>query len=141
MESVLQLDRNNKEAQDYLDRADKAISTKDIRAMIERHRVAEQDEDIEALLGDIDSDNLASQERENYKLIFNTHDSIRSLVDAISINFSSRTQATVSFWHALRGVYQKNGEDSSDVSQKKWKLEKRGKTWKIVDIVDIIEES
>ena len=136
MESVLRLDGNNKEAQDYLDKADKALSEIDIRAMIERHRVAEQNEDIEALLKDLDSEKLVSQERGNYQLIFNIYDRIRSYQDTISISFSSRTQATVSFWHALRGVYQKSGEDNTQSSQKKWRLEKRGKNWKIVDIIE-----
>ncbi len=138
MESVLRLDGGNKEAQDYLFKADTALSRNDILAMVERRRVAEESEDIEALLRDLDSAELISQERGNYELIFNTHDRIRSYVqdDTISINFSSRTQATVSFWHALRGVYQKNGEENTISSQKKWRLEKRGKTWKIVDIVE-----
>ena len=140
MESVLRLDGDNKEAQDYLDKADKALSERDIRAMLGRYRVAEENEDIEALLKDIDSEKLVSQERGNYELIFNTHDRIRSYQDTISISFSSRTQATVTFWHALRGVYQKNGEDNTISSQKKWRLEKRGKTWKIIDII-IIDES
>jgi len=140
MESVLRLDGDNKEAQDYLDKADKALSERDIRAMLERYRVAEENEDIDALLKDIDSEKLVSQERGNYELIFNTHDRIRSYQDTISISFSSRTQATVTFWHALRGVYQKSGEDNTISSQKKWRLEKRGKTWKIIDII-IIDES
>jgi len=139
MESVLRLDGDNKEAQDYLDKADKALSEMEIRAMLGRYRVAEENEDIEALLRDLDSEKLVSQERGNYELIFNTHDRIRSYQDTISISFSSRTQATVTFWHALRGVYQKNGEDNTISSQKKWRLEKRGKTWKIIDI--IIDES
>jgi serine/threonine protein kinase len=136
MESVLRLDGGNKEAQEYLFKADTALSRNDILAMVERRRVAEEREDIEALLRDLDSAELISQERGNYELIFNTRDGIRSHVDTVSINFSSRTQATVSFWHALRGVYQKSGEDSTISSQKKWRLEKRGKTWKIVDITD-----
>jgi serine/threonine-protein kinase len=136
MENVLRLDGNNKEAQDYLHKVD----MKDIRAMIERHRVAEENEDTEALLRDLDSEKLVSQERGNYELIFNAYDGIQSSVpqDSILISFSSRTQATVSFAHALRGNSQKDGETYSPqpLSQKTWRLEKRGKTWKIVDIID-----
>ena len=136
MENVLRLDGNNKEAQDYLHKVD----IKDIRAMIERHRVAEENEDTEALLRDLDSEKLISQERGNYQLIFNAYDGIQSSVpqDSILISFSSRTQATVSFAHALRGNSQKDGETYSPqpLSQKTWRLEKRGKTWKIVDIID-----
>jgi len=147
MESVLQLDRNNKEAQDYLDKADKAISTKDIRAMIERHRAAEENEDIENLLMDLDS-KLVSRERDYYEMIFKAYDGIQSLPsqvqqDSISISFPGGTLATVRFDYALRGISQKDGElyPIQQLSQKTWRLEKQGRNWKIVDIVDIIEES
>ena len=147
MESVLQLDRNNKEAQDYLDKADKAISTKDIRAMIERHRAAEENEDTENLLMDLDS-KLVSREREYYEMIFKAYDGIQSLPsqvqqDSISISFPGGTLATVRFDYALRGISQKDGElyPIQQLSQKTWRLEKQGRNWKIVDIVDIIEES
>jgi len=147
MESVLQLDRNNKEAQDYLDKADKAISTKDIRAMIERHRAAEENEDIENLLMDLDS-KLVSRERDYYEMIFKAYDGIQSLPsqvqqDSISISFPGGTLATVRFDYALRGISQKDGElyPIQQLSQKTWRLEKQGRNWRIVDIVDIIEES
>ena len=147
MESVLQLDRNNKEAQDYLDKADKAISTKDIRAMIERHRAAEENEDTENLLMDLDS-KLVSREREYYEMIFKAYDGIQSLPsqvqqDSISISFPGGTLATVRFDYALRGISQKDGElyPIQQLGQKTWRLEKQGRNWRIVDIVDIIEES
>jgi serine/threonine protein kinase len=147
MESVLQLDRNNKEAQDYLDKADKAISTKDIRAMIERHRAAEENEDTENLLMDLDS-KLVSREREYYEMIFKAYDGIQSLPsqvqqDSISISFPGGTLATVRFDYALRGISQKDGElyPIQQLGQRTWRLEKQGRNWKIVDIVDIIEES
>ena len=140
MESVLQLEGNNKEAQDYLDMADTALSKNEILAMIERHRVAEENEDLDALLRDLDSEELAAQQRGNYSLIFNAYDGIASEVqlDDNPISFSGRTKATVSFWHALRGVYRKDGETDSiqKFILKKWRLEKRGKNWKIVDIIE-----
>jgi hypothetical protein len=108
--------------------------------MIKRHRVAEENENLEVLLKDLDSEKLVSQERGNYKLIFDAYDRIESQIqeDSIVISFSGRTQATVSFAHALRGNSQKDGETYSPqpLSQKTWRLEKRGKTWKIVDIID-----
>lgn len=97
MESVLRLDGGNKEAQDYLDKADKALSEREIRAMLGRYRVAEENEDIEALLKDLDSEKLVSQERGNYELIFNAYDGIQSSVpqDSILISFSSRSASTI----------------------------------------------
>jgi len=140
MESVLRLEGDSKEVQDYLFKADTALSRKEIIAMIERHRVAEENEDLEALLRDLDSEELASQQRGNYSLIFNAYDEIASEVqlDNNPISFSGRAQATVSFWHALRGVYRKDGETDSiqKFILKKWRLEKRGKNWKIVDIIE-----
>jgi serine/threonine protein kinase len=136
MEGVLLLDGSNKEARGYLDRADRAISEKDIRALVERRRAAEEKEDIEGLLRDLDSTELMAQERANYELIFNTEDQIRSFVESLSISFPSRTQATVSFWHARQGIYSESGEKTAATSQQRWRLEKRGKTWKIVEILE-----
>jgi serine/threonine protein kinase len=143
MESVLQLDRNNKEAQNYIHKVD----MRDIRAMIERHRAAEENEDTENLLMDLDS-KLVSREREYYEMIFKAYDGIQSLPsqvqqDSISISFPGGTLATVRFDYALRGISQKDGElyPIQQLSQKTWRLEKQGRNWRIVDIVDIIEES
>ena len=143
MESVLQLDRNNKEAQDYLDKADTALSENEILAMIERRCLAEQNKDLETLLSDLGSGSLASKQRGYYRTIFDIYDGINSSFRGKppSISLSDRTHASVNFWHAIQGVSRKDGQKKPIYyGSKKWEMEKRGKIWKIVDIMDIIEE-
>ena len=143
MESVLRMDGDNKEAQDYLFKADTALSKKDILAMIERRSLAEENEDLETLLSDLDSRSLVSKQRGYYTTIFDIYDGISSSFRGKppSISISGRTHASVNFWHAIQGVSRKDGQKKTIYyGSKKWEMEKRGKIWKVVDIVDIIEE-
>jgi predicted Ser/Thr protein kinase len=143
MESVLQLDRNNKEARDYLDKADTALSENEILALIERRCLAEQNKDLETLLSDLDSGSLVSKQRGYYTTIFDIYDGINSSFRGKppSISISGRTHAAVNFWHAIQGVSRKDGQKKTIYSgSKKWEMEKREKKWKVVDIMDIIEE-
>jgi len=143
MESVLQLDRNNKEARDYLDKADTALSQGEILAMIERRCLAEQNKDIETLMGDLGSAALASKQRSYYTTIFDIYDRINSSFRGKppSITISGRTRASANFWHAVQGVSRKDGQKKTIYyGSRKWEMEKRGKIWKIVDIMDIVEE-
>jgi predicted Ser/Thr protein kinase len=143
MESVLQLDRNNKEARDYLDKADAAFSQGEILAMIERRCLAEQHKDLETLMSDLDSASLASKQRSYYTTIFDIYDRINSSFRGKppSITISGRARASVNFWHAVQGVSRKDGQKKTIYyGSKKWEMEKRGKIWKIVDIMDIVEE-
>jgi len=143
MESVLQLDRNNKEAQDYLDKADTALSENEILTIIERRCSAEQNKDLDTLLSDLDSGSLTSKQRGYYTTIFEIYDGINSSFKGKppSISLSDRTHASVNFWHAIQGVSRKDGQKKPIYyGSKRWEMEKRGKIWKIVDIMDIIEE-
>jgi hypothetical protein len=143
MESVLRLDGNNKEAQGYLAKADTAVATNEILAMIERRCLAEHNKDLVALLSDLEPGSLASKQRSYYTTIFEIYDGINSSFKGKppSISLSDRTHASVNFWHAIQGVSRKDGQKHPIFSRsKRWELEKRGKIWKIVDIMDIIEE-
>ncbi|MCX6569135.1 MAG: serine/threonine-protein kinase [Candidatus Aminicenantes bacterium] len=143
MEGVLRLDGNNKEAQDYLTKADTALSTAEILAMIERRCSAEQNKDLEALLSDLAPGGLTSRQRGYYTTIFEIYERINSSFKGKppSISLSDRTHASVNFWHAIQGVSRKDGQKKLICNGlKRWEMEKRGKIWKIVDIMDIIEE-
>jgi predicted Ser/Thr protein kinase len=143
MESVLRLDGNNKEAQDYLAKADTAVATSEILAMIERHCLAEQNKDLDTLLSDLEPGSLALKQRGYYTTIFEIYDGINSSFKGKppSISLSDRTHASVNYWHAIQGVSRKDGQKKTIYfGSKRWKMEKRGKIWKIVDIMNIIEE-
>ncbi|MCX6571500.1 MAG: serine/threonine-protein kinase [Candidatus Aminicenantes bacterium] len=137
MEEILRLDENNRVARDYLYKADTALSKRDILAMIERRRQAEENEDLEGLLRGLDSEALASQERSYYSMIFTIYDGIKSKIqdNTVSVSFSDRTHATASFHHAIQGISKKDGKQKPILfAQKQWTLEKRANAWKIVGI-------
>jgi serine/threonine protein kinase len=137
MEEVLRLDENNPSARDYLFKADTALSKRDILAMIERRRQAEESEDLEGVLKGLDSEALISQERAYYSAVFTIYDGIKSKIQdgTISIDFTDRTHVTAGFHHAIQGVYRKDGKLKPVLySPERWILEKRGNAWKIVRI-------
>lgn len=137
MEEILRLDENNRVARDYLYKADTALSKRDILAMIERRRQAEESKDLEGVLRGLDSETLASQEKSDYSMIFTIYDGIKSRIpdNTVSVSFSDRTHAMASFHHAVQGIYKKDGKQKPIVfAQKQWTLEKRANAWKIVGI-------
>lgn len=135
MEKVLKLDRDQKEAQKYLFLADTALSKKDIFALIEGHRVAEENKDLLTVLSHIDSPALAGQMQADYKMFFNGYDGIKSSISNISVNFSSRSEASATFSHLLTAVYKKDGKKKIFFEGiENWQFRKQGKTWKLVGI-------
>jgi predicted Ser/Thr protein kinase/tetratricopeptide (TPR) repeat protein len=137
MEEVLRLDDDSQEARDYLFKADTALSKRDILAMIERHRQAEERADLEGVLKGLDSEALTSQERSYYAMIFTIYDGIKSKIEesTIAITFADRAHATASFHHAIQGVSRKDGKQKPVLfSPERWVMERRGNDWKIVRI-------
>jgi predicted Ser/Thr protein kinase len=137
MDQVLRLDAANKAARDYLFKADTALSKREIRAMIERRRQAEEREDLQGVLRSVDPGGLASQERSRYSAMFTIYDGIRSEIEdnTISINFSDRTHATVGFYHVIQGNSRKDGKPKAILfAQTYWTLEKHGDAWAIIGI-------
>jgi len=132
MEKALKLNRDEKEAQKYLFLADTALSKKEVLALIERQRVAEENKDLLAVLSPVGSPSLANQLQSEYKLLFNGYDEIKSSISNISINFSSRSEARASFSHLLTAVYRKDGKKKIVFEGlKNWQLKKEGRTWKL----------
>jgi hypothetical protein len=132
MEKVLSVDRNNAEAARYLSQADQEISKKDIIAMIERHRVAEESKDLVAVLDHVGSPALLRQWESDYRLIFNGHDGIRSSITVNSIAFTSRTEATAGVSRLLSAVYKKTGIRRPVIEgNRTWRLRKIDAVWKI----------
>ncbi|OGD17267.1 MAG: hypothetical protein A2V76_06575 [Candidatus Aminicenantes bacterium RBG_16_63_14] len=137
MEEVLRLDQNSQMGRDYLFKADTALSRRDILAMIERRRQAEEREDLEGVLRALAPGPLISEEQSYYSMIFTIYDGIKSKIQdsTISVSFSDRAHATASFHHAIQGISRKDGKQKPILyTQKFWTLEKRGNAWKIVGI-------
>jgi len=135
MEAVLKLDDNHSEAAKYLFLAETTLARKDILRMIEHFRVAEENEDLLAVLGHIDSPAVASQIRTEYTLLFNGYDGIKSVVSNAKTEFPGRREARVSFSHLLTAVYKKDGQRKIVFEgSKTWQLKKKDKTWKITGI-------
>jgi serine/threonine-protein kinase len=130
MEKVLNIDKDNAEAQRYLFQADTALSKKDILALIERHRAAEESKDLVTVLGDAGSPALSAQWQGDYRLLFNNYDGITSSISSISVTFSSRAEAAASFFHMITAVYKKDGKKTIfSEGAKTWHLRKQGKAW------------
>jgi len=132
MEKVLKIDKDNKDAQKYIFQADSALAKPDINALIERHRVAEENKDLLTVLSHMDSPALAESQQAEYKMFFNGYDGIKSIISKVSINFSSRSSATVSFSQLLTAVYKKTGQRKMVFEGRKtWQLRRQGRNWKI----------
>ncbi len=58
---MLNLDKDNAEAQKYLFQADTTLSKRDILSLIERHRAAEESKDLLTVLSDVGAPALSSQ--------------------------------------------------------------------------------
>jgi len=131
MERVLNLDKENNEAQKYLFLADTALSKIEILALIERRRTAQENKDLLTFLSDIDSPALASEWQSEYKNFFNWYDEIKFLISNISVDFPSRSEASTSFSYLLTAVYKKDGKRNAWEGNYNWQFRKRGNAWKL----------
>jgi serine/threonine protein kinase len=132
MEKALRIDKDNKEALKYIFQADSALAKPDINALVERHRVAEENKDLLTVLSHIDPEALAESQQAEYKMFFNGYDGIKSIISQVAIRFSSRSSATVTFSQLLTAVYKKTGQRKIVFEgQKTWQLKKQGQDWKI----------
>ena len=134
MEKVLQLDKDQKEAQRYIFLADTALSRKDILALIERQRIAEESKDLLTVVSQIGSPELSSRMQSEYRFLFNAYDGIKSSISNISLNFSSRIEAKASYSLIQTAVYKRDGKRKNIFAgTKTWQLRKQGQGWKLVD--------
>ena len=132
MESLLKIDKTNKEAQRYLFLAETALARPEIEALIERHRVAEENKDLLTVLNHFGPPALADSVQAEYKLLFNGYDDIKSLISRISLSFSSRAKATAVYSQLLTAVYKKTGQRKVLFEgEKTWQLQRQGKDWRI----------
>jgi serine/threonine protein kinase len=133
MEKVLQLDKDQKEAQRYVFLADTTLSKKDILALIERQRIAEESKDLLTVVSQVGSPELSGRMQSEYKLLFNAYDGIKSSISNISLNFSSRTEARASYSLIQTAVYKRDGKRKNIFAgTKTWQLRKQGQGWKLV---------
>lgn len=139
MTEVSALDPGNKDAQDYLFKADTALSRQDILEIIERHRQAEEHADLEGVLISVAPGRAASEEEARYATIFAIYAGIESKVSGpIAIRFADRTHATATIPMAVQGLYRKDGTPNTFFfGQRIWDLEKQGPSWKIVKAQEI----
>lgn len=133
MGGILKLDKENREAGKYWALADTAISEEKIKQIIEQQRKAEEEKDLLSLLNDIGVQDVADQKKSDAVLFFNYYDKIKSLITNISIKFNNRSHAEVSFSHLLTAVYKKTGKGKVIFEGiRTWKMERIGRSWKIV---------
>jgi tetratricopeptide (TPR) repeat protein len=133
MEQALKMNRNSTEAQRYYDLADRALSERTIRQIVEHQRNAEEQKDLLALLSDIGPEALAAKKRADAMQLFNSYDDINSRVADIQVDFIDKDHADVSFSHLLVGVDKKTNSNKVIFEGKKTlTLERTGNAWKIL---------
>jgi predicted Ser/Thr protein kinase/tetratricopeptide (TPR) repeat protein len=135
MEKALKLDGANKRALDYLHRAEKVISEKEIDTMLGLHCAAEEGKDLYTILNLMDSPDLASESKRQYKEWFNGYDAIKSRIPEKSIRVSDRSNATVSFFQTISGIDRKDKKNKVVFEGRIiWALKKVAGAWKIIKI-------
>ncbi len=137
MERALKIDKDSAEAKKYFLEADRAISKAEIMDVLERYRVAEESNNLPAVLDPLGSPALRDEARRQYREWFNGYDGIRSRVFAErSCSFADRSTAELSFSQRIYGTDKKDKKKRILFEGPKiWELKKVGETWKIVSIV------
>jgi hypothetical protein len=134
MDAALRKDPNNQAARQILVQADAALAAlRDIRALVERQRSAEESEDI-ALLSAFDAGSLAKKQVE-IRDLFNNYDNIQCLIppERINIQLSGDT-AAVTFFKIVQAVSRAEGIRKEVFNgEVTWRLAKRGRSWVILE--------
>jgi serine/threonine protein kinase len=133
MGHALKINNKNTEALQYFDLADKALSERSIRQIVDRQRKAEEQKDLLAFLSDIGPDALLAKKRADAMALFNNYDNINSRISDISITFIDRDHVDASFSHLLVAVDKKTGSSKVIFEGKKTlTLERQEGNWKIL---------
>jgi serine/threonine protein kinase len=133
MEQALKINSQNREALRYYELADKGLSEKTIRQIVERQRNSQEQKDLLSFLSDIGPDSLLAKKRADAITLFNSYDNINSRISSIAINFIDHSHADVSFSHLLVGVDKRTNQKKVIFEGKKTlTLEKIDNKWKIL---------
>ncbi len=107
--------------------AQAALAEPEITALIERHRVAEENKDLLTVLSLFEQPGPADSLQAEYRLLFNGYDGIKSVISKVRSALSSRASATAAFSELLTAVYKKTGQRKIVFEgQKTWRLRKQG---------------
>ncbi len=134
MNSVLQRNPNNQAARQVLDQANAALAAlREIRALVERQRAAEESED-NALLSAFDEGILAKKQSEARDL-FNDYNNLQCLIPKERIRIQlNNNNATVVFFKIVQGVSRAEGIRKEVFNgEVTWQLVKRGQAWIILN--------
>ncbi|MGB6867694.1 MAG: serine/threonine-protein kinase [Candidatus Aminicenantaceae bacterium] len=133
MREVLRQDANNEEARRYINLSIQKVAEAEIRIIVERHKKAEEEKDLLALLSDIGLPTLSQQRTVEARELFNNYDDIQAFVSKISVRFTNNNRAVVTFPSLVSAVPKATGRKKvifeGDVSLT---MEKQGDAWKIV---------
>jgi tetratricopeptide (TPR) repeat protein len=133
MREVLKQDANNGEARRYINLSIQKVAEAEIRIIVERHKKAEEEKDLLALLSDIGLPTLSQQRTAEARELFNNYDDIQAFVSKVSVRFTNNNRAVVTFPSLVSAVPKATGRKKvifeGDVSLT---MEKQGNAWKIV---------
>lgn len=133
MREVLKQDANNGEAQRYINLSIQKIAEVEIRAIVDRHKKAEEDKDLLTLISDIGSPTLSQQRTVEARELFNNYDDIQAFVSKVNVRFTNNNRAVVTFPSLVSAVPKATGRKKvifeGDVTLT---MERQGNVWKIV---------
>jgi len=134
MNAVLQKAPDNQAARQTLNQANAALAAmRDIRALVERQRAAEESEDI-ALLSAFDEGSLPKKQAE-IRDLFNDYNNLQCLIppERILIQLNG-DRADVTFFKIVQGVSRAEGIRKEVFNgEVTWRLVKRDQNWVILD--------
>lgn len=133
MREVLRQDTNNGEARRYINLSIQKVAEAEIRIIVERHKKAEEEKDLLALVSDIGLPTLSQRRTVEARELFNNYDDIQAFVSKVSVRFTNNNRAVVTFPSLVSAVPKATGRKKvifeGDVSLT---MEKQGNAWKIV---------
>ncbi|MGB3862710.1 MAG: serine/threonine-protein kinase, partial [Candidatus Aminicenantaceae bacterium] len=109
MREVLRQDTNNGEARRYINLSIQKVAEAEIRIIVERHKKAEEEKDLLALVSDIGLPTLSQQRTAEARELFNNYDDIQAFVSKVSVRFTNNNRAVVTFPSLVSAVPKATG--------------------------------
>ena len=135
LQMVLAEDADHAEANRYRTLAQRAISRSEIKVILERYRMSEQEKNLLLLLQNIGSDMVREQKKQVAVALFNNYDNINSIISDEKFNHINSSRVEVVYANLLTAL-EKKTQSKKVVFQgeKTLVFEKQGTDWKIVEI-------
>lgn len=135
MENVMKIDPKNAQAKEYLDLANMKISNGQIQSLVDQYLQALKANKLLAFYESNCSPQFYQSIKGQAKRVSELYNNIHSTVSNINIQLPGLNQALASFSHVISGISKADKRKLTLFEGIfRWTLEKRGASWKIIDI-------